>query len=91
MPLLGKDRVPTLFRNKILLLTIVIAAATTVLAILVQPLFILILGIRMPHVPTPRARAHACSTNDNERKGFFGKLYPPNVWEQFLVLRKSYT
>ena len=46
--MLEKDTLPTLFKNKLLLLTIAIFAATIVLAILIQPLSILIIGIGIP-------------------------------------------
>jgi ribosomal protein L40E len=46
--LLKKDKLLTLFKNKLLLLIIAIVAATIVLAILVQPLSVLIIGIGIP-------------------------------------------
>jgi ribosomal protein L40E len=46
--LLEKGKLFTMFRNKLLLLTIAVVVATIVLAIVVQSFFVLIMGIGMP-------------------------------------------
>jgi ribosomal protein L40E len=46
--LLGKDASSGLLKNKLLLLTVAILAVTVVLAVVFQPLFILVMGIGLP-------------------------------------------